>query len=180
MKIYTKTGDDGTTGLFGGGRVHKHHPVIETYGTVDELNSLLGVVQTLAPQEPIRGWIHRIQNELFNVGADLSLPIEQNHSLIERISANYTLRLEAEIDEMEAQLKPLEAFILPGGSKVSAYLHLARTVCRRAERACDTTQSTSPINPEILRYLNRLSDWLFCLARFANQLEHIEDVKWKK
>lgn len=179
-KIYTKTGDDGTTGLFGGCRVNKHHPVVETYGTVDELNSILGIAQTEEPSPEIGNKLNRIQNELFEVGADLSLPWQEKHNAVHRIDSPYILRLEKEIDDMVHILPPLTQFILPGGSKLSATLHFARTVCRRAERNCRHAQDTHGTNPEIIRYLNRLSDWLFCLARLANFSIHVEDKVWKK
>ncbi|MEZ4845493.1 MAG: cob(I)yrinic acid a,c-diamide adenosyltransferase [Bdellovibrionota bacterium] len=180
MKIYTKTGDDGSTGLFGGCRVNKNHPIVETYGTVDELNSVLGIAQSLNPPVSIATKLERIQNELFEVGADLSLPWKDKHELVKRIDESYSQRLEPEIDEMVKQLPPLKEFILPGGSALAAHLHFARTVCRRGERACRHAQETDGVNPEIIKYLNRLSDWLFCLARFANHMLKIQDTVWKK
>jgi cob(I)alamin adenosyltransferase len=180
MKIYTKTGDDGSTGLFGGCRVNKNHPIVETYGTVDELNSVLGIAQSLQPPTLIQTKLERLQNELFEVGADLSLPWKEKHELVHRIDAPYIERLEVEIDEMVKQLPPLTQFILPGGSQLAATLHQARTICRRAERACQHAQETEGANPEIIKYLNRLSDWLFCLARFANHSLKVQDTVWKK
>lgn len=179
-KIYTKTGDDGTTGLFGGCRVNKHHPTVETYGTVDELNSVLGMIQSLKPHSSIQTKLQRIQNELFEVGADLSLPWKEKSELVKRIDGPYIQRLEQEIDDMVREIPPLTQFILPGGTQVSASLHMARTVCRRGERACLHAHETVGVNPEIIRYLNRLSDWLFCLARFANHVEKVQDTIWKK
>jgi len=180
MKIYTKTGDDGTTGRFGGCRVNKNHPIVETYGTVDELNSILGVVQSLNPHAFIREKLQRIQNELFEIGADLSFPAGEKSEHVKRITPQYTQRLEPEIDEMTGTIPPLKEFILPGGTQVSAVLHHARTVCRRAERSCMAAQESEAVNPEIIKYLNRLSDWLFCLARFANHMDKVQDVVWKK
>lgn len=180
MKIYTKTGDDGTTGRFGGCRVNKNHPIVETYGTVDELNSILGLAQSLQPPSYIHKKLQRIQNELFEIGSDLSFPAGKNHELVKRIDSHYTQRLEPEIDDMIQQLSPLKEFILPGGTQLCATLHLARTVCRRAERSCIASMEVESVNPEIIRYLNRLSDWLFCLARFANHMEKLQDVVWKK
>ena len=180
MKIYTKTGDDGTTGLFGGCRVNKNHPIVETYGTVDELNSVLGIAQSLEPVDYISTKLTRIQNELFEVGADLSLPWKEKHELVNRIDGTYSQRLEPEIDEMVKELPPLKEFILPGGSQLAANLHFARTVCRRGDRACRHAQETDGVNPEIIKYLNRLSDWLFCLARFANHSLKVQDTVWKK
>ena len=179
-KIYTKTGDDGTTGLFGGCRVNKHHPVVETYGTVDELNSILGMVQSEPTETSIQKKLERIQNELFEIGADLSLPWKENHELVKRIGPVYTERLEKEIDDMTQILPALTQFILPGGSKASATLHFARTVCRRAERASQYAQESHGVNPEIIKYLNRLSDWLFCLARFANHTLNVKDTVWTR
>jgi cob(I)alamin adenosyltransferase len=180
MKIYTKTGDDGTTGRFGGCRVNKNHPVVETYGTVDELNSILGIVQSLEPPPSIHAKLQRIQNELFEIGADLSFPASEENKMVKRITPEYAQRLEPEIDEMIAEIPPLKEFILPGGTQISATLHHARTVCRRAERSCMAAQEVEKLNPEIIRYLNRLSDWLFCLARFANHIVKVQDVVWKK
>src|ERR1051326_6852704 len=133
MKIYTKTGDQGETGLFSGKRVLKSHPLIEAYGTVDELNALLGLALTELPKE-LKEKVTRIQRELFDMGADLATPLEIQDSKVRRDHKRLIEQLEKEIDEMEHSLKPLKNFILPGGSKASAYLHLARTICRRAER----------------------------------------------
>lgn len=154
--------------------------MVETYGTVDELNSILGIAQTETPPQDIEMKLSRIQNELFEVGADLSLPWPEKHDAVHRIHSPYVERLEKEIDEMVSKLPPLTQFILPGGSKLSAFLHFARTVCRRAERNCRQAQDTHGVNPEIIRYLNRLSDWLFCLARLANFSNHVQDRAWKK
>lgn len=153
---------------------------METYGTVDELNSILGITQSLNPPLFIQTKLVRIQNELFEVGADLSLPWKEKHDLVHRIDAPYIERLEKEIDEMVKDLPPLKQFILPGGTQVSASLHHARTVCRRGERNCRSAQETNGVNPEIIKYLNRLSDWLFCLARFANHMMKTQDTVWKK
>lgn len=178
MKIYTKTGDEGTTTLWGGQRVEKNAPRIVAYGTVDELNALLGVVRSSGIAPALDGVLARVQNELFVLGADLATPGETTR--IERIDEPYTARLEQEIDEWEAQLQPLRQFILPGGSLSAAYLHLARTVCRRAEREVTGLALQESVNADAQAYLNRLSDWLFVLARTANAREGVDDVPWNK
>lgn len=180
MKIYTKTGDKGMTALLGGDRVDKHHPLVTAYGTVDELNSIIGMAQSSGAYSSIPAKLSRIQNELFDVGADLSLPTAKQNKNVTRITSDYTNKLETEIDEIENQLEPLTQFILPGGTHVASLLHFARTVCRRAERACMIANEGSPINPEIIKYLNRLSDWLFCMARFANHIANVKDIPWEK
>src|SRR4051812_12281799 len=171
MKIYTKTGDDGETGLFGGPRVGKDHPRIEAYGTVDELNAVLGLVRTASPPAEIDSLLARVQNELFDLGAELATPDPKSRgtNLIdsERIQA-----LEAAIDQFEIGLEPLKTFILPGGTSAAAWLHLARTVCRRAERlvVALSRDSHENVSNATVIYLNRLSDLLFVLARAANHL----------
>ena len=184
MKIYTKTGDDGETGLFGGPRVAKDTARIEAYGTVDELNALLGVVR--AKELPVANEVcdpaavlKRLQDELFTLGADLATPNTAKPS-VPRITAAMTVRLESEIDAMESTLEPLREFILPGGTKAAAALHFARTVCRRAERHTVSLARDEEINDEVLRYLNRLSDHLFVLARFLNAQAGRSDEKWQK
>ena len=165
-RIYTKLGDGGQTHLGDMSRVPKTHPRIEAYGTVDELNSLVGVVLTLAGlPEPYRPWLERIQNDLFDVGADIAAPEDPRRERL-RVLPAQTQWLEQRCDEVNATLAPLKSFVLPGGTPAAAYLHLARTVCRRAERlavACG-----EEISAEVVRYLNRLSDLLFILARGAN------------
>ena len=182
MKIYTKTGDDGTTSLFGGNRVGKDNPRIESYGTVDELNSILGMVLTNIDNNELNSIILKIQNHLFNVGADLATPIKDDEKslYVKRIDKSYIRFLEINIDKFEEQLEPLKDFILPGGTKVASYLHLARTVCRRAERIVTSLSKIEKINNFVLIYLNRLSDLLFVLARYSNHLEGIPDIKWQK
>jgi cob(I)alamin adenosyltransferase len=161
-RIYTKLGDGGETHLGDMSRVPKTHPRIEAYGDVDELNSQIGVTLTLRDlPERYAAWLRRIQNELFDVGADLSLP--GNERL--RVAASQTEWLEQACDEVNATLKPLKSFVLPGGTPAAAHLHVCRTVCRRAERRALLVQDA---NPEIVRYLNRLSDLLFILARACN------------
>jgi len=178
MKIYTKTGDTGTTSLFGGKRVPKDDLRIEAYGTVDELNSMLGVVRSLKPKKKIDKIVTLIQNHLFQVGADLATPYGSNDSYIPRIDATHAAELEEIIDELQEKLKPLKVFILPGGSVIAAHLHLARTVCRRAERAVVRLARNEEIGSHIIVYLNRLSDLLFVLARFANTVERCKEVAW--
>lgn len=177
MKIYTKTGDAGETSLFAGGRVAKDHARLHAYGTVDELNSILGLVLTSGLQDRLRMPLGRIQAELFTLGADLATPLEAQADWIKRLEPTLTQTLEAEIDEFTAQLPALQNFILPGGTPAAAFLHQARTVCRRAERWMVTLRDD--LNPETLRYVNRLSDWLFTAARLENQLAGVEDPVWK-
>jgi cob(I)alamin adenosyltransferase len=165
-RIYTRKGDGGQTHLGDMSRVAKTHPLIEAYGTVDELNSQIGVVLTLADLPAAqRPWLERIQNDLFDVGADTAAPEDGRRERL-RVAPAQTEWLEARCDEVNAALAPLTSFVLPGGTPAAAQLHVARTVCRRAERlavACG-----SQVSPEVVRYLNRLSDLLFILARAAN------------
>ena len=178
MKIYTKTGDKGTTGLFGGGRVSKDAPRISAYGEIDELNALLGVTCAQTPHEPIRKTLLEIQNDLFVLGAQLASP--KSDPNIEVITTAHVEKLERQIDVITETLSPLKNFILPGGGKTSACLHLARTVCRRAERSAVhlSLLTNESVDHWLLVYINRLSDFLFILARLSNQLEKIEDVPW--
>lgn len=181
MKIYTKTGDGGDTGLFAGPRVRKDHPRIEAYGTVDELNSVLGLVRADEPPRDIDYVLSAIQHDLFTLGAELATPEPQEHDL-DRIGAGHIERLERAIDDFDAELPPLREFILPGGERIAAGLHLARTVCRRAER-CVVTLAEAPgenVRREAIIYLNRLSDLLFVLARAANRLAGRQDTPWRK
>jgi cob(I)alamin adenosyltransferase len=170
-RIYTKTGDDGTTGLIGGKRMPKNASRIEAYGAIDELNAVLGVVGALPLPERVRGILHRVQDDLFSIGADLALPVGQERSQwgIPPIADEDIRALEQEIDDCEAALTPLQRFILPGGSMPGALLHLARTVARRAERRCVALAHVEHVDPQIIRYLNRLSDLHFVLARYVNR-----------
>lgn len=166
-KIYTRTGDGGTTSLGSGARVAKTHPRIEAYGTVDELSSVLGLC-ALQPGAADVQRLHRIQNDLFDLGADLAVPPStENDKPRIRVGSSRPAWLEAWIDEVNASLPPLESFVIPGGSLGCAWLHLARTVCRRAERRVAAVADTEPVNEQCLIYLNRLSDLLFVLARAA-------------
>lgn len=178
MKLYTKTGDNGTTSLFSGGRVPKTHPRVEAYGVVDELNSVIGVVRALQPHAQTNEWLERVQNQLFHLGADLATPLDTQASWVVRMDAEAVLWLETTIDTMTAQLPELRNFILPGGSPAAAYLHVARTVCRRAERLAVALQEHEPLSEQALIYLNRLSDFLFTLARWENQQAGIPEAKW--
>ncbi|MEG8945812.1 cob(I)yrinic acid a,c-diamide adenosyltransferase [Rosettibacter firmus] len=178
MKIYTKKGDKGETYLLGGQKVWKDDRRIMAYGTVDELNSVLGISILECNSKELKDVLTGIQSELFNIGADLSLPVENKNSRISRIDENYVKKLEELIDKFDKKLPELKNFILPGGTKGAAYLHLARTVCRRAEREVVALMKDVEINPQIQVYLNRLSDLLFVLARYENNFSGIEDIKW--
>jgi cob(I)alamin adenosyltransferase len=181
MKIYTKTGDDGETGLYGGPRVSKDAPRIEAYGAVDELNSVLGVVRTHPLGQSIDALVRQIQNELFALGAQLATPNPAAHNTA-MIGPSQISQLEAAIDRYEAGLAPLKQFILPGGTAAAAHLHHARTVCRRAERRLITLtrQATEPVSNDLVVYLNRLSDLLFVMARAVNHAAGEQDVPWQK
>jgi len=180
MKIYTKTGDDGTTGLFSGERVSKGSARIEAYGTIDELNSALGVVRSLNNNKDIDQILGRLQNDLFILGTDLATPIgkDKAQSIIPRIEQKHIEQLETTIDTIEAELSPLKNFLFPGGSVVASHIHLARAICRRAERRTVKLSQRENIGKFVVVYLNRLSDLLFLLARLANKIENVEEVKW--
>ena len=179
MKIYTKTGDDGTTGLFGGARVRKDEARVEAYGTIDELNSIVGLARAGEVPGEIDTVLAGVQEDLFVVGAELATIAGKEDKLsIELLGGARTALLEGAIDRIEASLPPLTSFVLPGGSPAGARLHQARTVCRRAERRVLTASAATPIRPEILIYLNRLSDFLFVAARSANQIAGVPDVPW--
>jgi cob(I)alamin adenosyltransferase len=164
-RIYTKLGDDGQTHLGDMSRVPKTHPRVEAYGDVDELNAQVGLTLTVAGlPAPYVGWLRQVQNDLFDIGADLSVPHEGDRSRL-RVKPEQTTWLEERCDEVNATLTPLKSFVLPGGTPAAAHLHVCRTVCRRAERRALLVQDG---NPEVLKYLNRLSDLLFILSRGAN------------
>jgi len=175
-RIYTKTGDLGDTGLGDGSRVPKDHPRVAAYGSVDELNALLGVFLLQVQDEAVAVLIRSIQNDLFDVGADLCLPEKEGESAL-RVQSEQALRLESEIDRLNDRLQPLKSFILPGGSASAAWCHLARTVCRRAERDVVTLSQQEKVSPQVIVYLNRLSDLLFVLARVCNH-DGKDDVLW--
>jgi cob(I)alamin adenosyltransferase len=178
MKIYTKKGDAGETGLYGGARVPKDELRIAAYGTVDELNAVLGVVLSDADlPAKVRARLNRIQFELFQLGGELATPRGKSVPM-ELLGAKEIEQMETEIDAMEAELPELTNFILPAGSKSSSSLHLARTICRRGERTLVTLNRAEPLRDEVMQYINRLSDYLFVSARFANHLLGIKDVPW--
>lgn len=181
MKIYTRTGDEGETGVFGGPRVPKDDLRIEAYGTVDELNAALGVVRAALPPPAIDEVIERLQHELFVVGAQLATPkpVEKG---VPMIGQQHVTALEQLIDRCEERLPLLKEFILPGGTPLAAQIHFARAICRRAERRVVTFARTSPesATPELLAYLNRVGDLLFTLARAANQHAGRAEMPWKK
>jgi cob(I)alamin adenosyltransferase len=164
-RIYTRLGDDGETHLGDMSRVPKTHPRIEAYGTVDELNAQIGLALATVPDMPYADWLRRIQNDLFDVGADISVPHGGDRERL-RLAAEQTEWLEHACDEVNATLKPLKSFVLPGGTLAAAQLHVCRTICRRAERR--TIDCGDEVNRECVRYLNRLSDLLFILSRGAN------------
>lgn len=178
MKIYTKRGDSGETSLFGGQRVPKNSLRIEAYGTVDELNSVVGQVRSGNPTDKIHKILKDIQNQLFVLGADLATPLASKNK-IERISDDDTKLLEGYIDDLDDTLPALKHFILPGGTPPAANLHVARTICRRAERRCVELFNQDEISQQIPIYLNRLSDLLFVLARYENHESKISEEAWK-
>jgi cob(I)alamin adenosyltransferase len=178
-RVYTRTGDDGTTGLGGGQRVPKDSPRIEAYGTVDELSSEIGAAVALGLQPRLAEELARIQNELFNVGSDLCILEEDKARMpVPVVETRHVEALERLMDELSAELSPLENFILPGGSPGAAQLHVARTVCRRAERLAIALARLEPVGPFVVKYLNRLSDALFVMARYENLKRGVPDVLW--
>lgn len=196
MKIYTKTGDDGTTGLFNGERVHKYHERVEAYGTIDELNSIIGIVVTFLKQSSILSDktnqnieklsnlisnLTHISNLLFNLGSDLATPLNPPPKFeVPRLTLENITILENWIDEYDTSLEKLRAFILPGGGVPASFLHQARTVCRRAERQIVKLSQDTELNPYSVIFVNRLSDYLFTAARYSNFLEGKADVNWSK
>ncbi|MGQ0795824.1 MAG: cob(I)yrinic acid a,c-diamide adenosyltransferase [Nitrosopumilaceae archaeon] len=177
MKIYTKTGDDGTTGLQGGNRVLKSNLRIRAYGVVDEINATIGIILSSKIDEDITKILTKIQNDLFVVGSDLSNPDLSNKK--NRVTAIMVENLEKNIDMLEKELPPLTNFILPGGHKIAALLHLARTITRRAETNLVSLDEKEKVNDECKKYLNRLSDLLFVIARTINKRDQIKDIIWK-
>jgi cob(I)alamin adenosyltransferase len=194
MKLYTRTGDDGSTGLFGGGRVPKDHPRVEAYGTVDELNAAIGLaaacvadlqrskataggMQTLAAL--LLGVFSELQSRLFDIGADLATPDgSKQEAKILRISDEQVAEAERWIDEIDGGNAPMKSFVLPGGSELAARLHVARTVCRRAERLMIHLSHSEPVSAGAIVYINRVSDLLFAMARRANKEQGVPDVPW--
>ncbi|HYB90322.1 MAG TPA: cob(I)yrinic acid a,c-diamide adenosyltransferase [Candidatus Binataceae bacterium] len=175
-RIYTRTGDKGLTALVGGRRVAKESGRLDAYGTIDELNAILGIVRSWLPQyrdklgrdfEWYSEMLRRIQNELFDVGSELATPLDAEYEGMHKMGAEEVARLEQEMDRMQAELEPLNSFTLPGGGILNAFLHLARTVCRRAERICWTLEREEPISEQLIVYINRLGDHLFVQSRWV-------------
>jgi cob(I)alamin adenosyltransferase len=179
VKIYTKTGDGGDTGLFGGPRVRKNDPRVEAYGDVDELNAAVGVARALVEYPELDAELARIQAELFCVGAELATPHgAKARSAVPPVDPAWTVRLERAMDAWETELPPLTRFVLPGGTRTAAALHVARTVCRRAERRAVALAAEVEVDPQVLTYLNRLSDLLFVAARLANHRARRDEPTW--
>ncbi len=179
MKIYTKTGDDGTTGLFNGTRISKSADRVWAYGTVDELNSIIGLALSFDLPIEMQPEFKRISNLLFNLGSDLATPLYPPAKFhVPRITSNEIEWLESLIDSYDSKLPKLKNFILPGGSKASAFIHQARTVCRRAERIAVDLAEKEDLGPCVIQFLNRLSDFLFIAARMSNQYQNIADETW--
>ena len=178
-KVYTRTGDDGRTGLGGGQRVEKDSPRIEAYGTVDELNSQIGVALASGLCQPLADALGSIQNDLFHLGSDLcTLEPDKQRRPVPRIEERHVAALERVIDRLSEELPPLENFVLPGGCPGAARLHVARTVCRRAERLVVALARREPVGGQTVPYLNRLSDALFVMARYENKKREVPDILW--
>lgn len=178
MKIYTKTGDKGETGLWGGGRISKSAARIHAYGTIDECNAVLGIVRSFDLPSEIETPLKEVQNLLFVCGSDLATPGDKQKA-IDRIGKKDIEFLESRIDRLEKSLPALNQFIIPGGEQSAAYLHLARTICRRAERWIVEVVANDPVHKDALIFINRLSDFLFVAARSANQKAGLNDIPWK-
>src|SRR5689334_14599049 len=178
MKIYTKTGDRGETGLVGGSRISKNSERIATIGDIDELNASIGVARTENVPEILAPTLEWLQSALFDLGAEIASPPGSKISFA-ILTNQVAIRLEEDIDRQTAALEPLRNFILPGGSNLAAQLHLARCVCRRAERSALALHEKEALRPEVLAFLNRLSDWLFVAARTANKQDNRDDVPWQ-
>lgn len=185
-KVYTRTGDKGTTGLADGTRVPKNSLRLECYGTLDELNSVVGMVRQSLGElqqteaEKLDKWCEAIQNDLFNLGGDLATPVAGRWPQMIVINQNDVSQLEKLIDYCQETLEPLREFVLPGGTKLNAELHLCRTICRRAERLCVTLQEQQEINPSAVPYINRLSDLFFVLSRWVQKHANKAEVTWSK
>ncbi|MBI5154861.1 cob(I)yrinic acid a,c-diamide adenosyltransferase [Candidatus Poribacteria bacterium] len=190
-RVYTKSGDDGTTGLVGGTRVSKAHPRLDAYGTVDELSSALGLARAAlegergkfnhpAGAETLAAHLGFLQNHLFTLGGDLATPRADRHPMMPVITGEHIAYLESVCDSVTANLPPLRDFVLPGGTRTSSALHLARTICRRAERIVARVPESEELGTEVVIYLNRLSDALFVLARWANKRMVVEEPVWQR
>jgi cob(I)alamin adenosyltransferase len=179
VKIYTRTGDDGSTGLLGRGRVPKSDPRVEAYGSVDELNAALGVARSLDTAPWLTPELAIIQSRLFSLGAELAATTPEPLAKVDRIGDADIESLERAIDRLDAELPPLTNFVLPAGSALAAQLHLARTVCRRAERRVVTLAASAALEPRLVRYLNRLADLLFVMARWCNRKAGVPEVEWR-
>ena len=180
-KIYTKKGDDGKTELGDGKRIVKFSTRVEAYGTVDELNAMIGTITSMNVETKLDSCLERIQNDLFDLGADLCLPEDTTGHINPeplRVEKSLTERLESEIDNMNKRIDPIRSFVLPGGSEIAAKLHLCRTICRRAERLVVKLIENEKVNKDVLKYLNRLSDWFFVAARVSND-DGKKDILWK-
>lgn len=178
MKIYTRTGDEGQTGLLGGGRVSKADLRIEAYGTLDELNAVLGLLVQEVPVED-QEWLRRIQTHLFTIGSHLAAGRTEKPLPLPTLPESEIQALESDIDRRQAEIPPMRYFILPGSCRPEAWTHLARTICRRAERRVVALSEAEPVSPLFLRYLNRLSDWLFILGRHLSYRLQAEEIPWK-
>jgi cob(I)alamin adenosyltransferase len=180
-KIYTKTGDKGTTSLIGGTKVPKSHLRIEAYGTVDELNSYIGLCKDLLGDEHIRGILQEVQDRLFTIGSSLACdPIKEPKMRLPDLKESDIQLLEKEMDRMSESIPPMKSFILPGGHPIISQLHIARCVCRRAERCCVRLELESlEVETILIKYMNRLSDYLFILARYAHELYQVMEIPWK-
>jgi len=179
MKIYTRTGDDGSTSLLGTGRVPKCAARVEAFGCVDELNAALGVVRALDSQGWLAAEIGIVQPELFQVGAEIATTDAAMLGRLRRVSEDAVARMEGWIDRLDQDLAPLRSFVLPGGSPLAAQLHVARTICRRAERRVVALQREEPLEPLLVRYLNRLADLLFMWARWCNARAGVPETEWR-
>ncbi len=180
MKIYTKTGDSGETGLFGGARVSKDAARVEAYGAVDELNAVVGLVRSEGLDDDLDALLEAIQSELFDVGGELaSMPDKQDKLTVPLIGEAEIGELERAIDRADSELPPLSTFVLPGGTRAASLMHQARTVCRRAERRVVTLRGGEEVRGDVVRYLNRLSDLFFTLARLVNHRANVADTPWK-
>lgn len=179
MKIYTKTGDSGETSLYGGKRLSKGHIRIDAYGTVDELNSYIGLIRDLSDHKEDKKFLLNIQNTLFNLGSNLaSNPEKEKSKMVPDVTEQDILALENEIDIINASVEPLQHFILPGGNPLISHTHIARCICRRSERICVVLSDLEYVDSNIIMYLNRLSDYLFMLARKMAKYLQIEELKW--